>query len=137
MDMQVDLKRVIYVSEKTDSSDASLAQIIDSSTKNNPETGVTGCLLSGSNSFLQLLEGPRQTIDRLYVTINADSRHKNVVMLTDEDIDERLFASWSMKLAPFDDLEWSDAEFGSGNFLGITSKKALNVFMRLNEYSQS
>ena len=135
--MQVDLKRVIYVSEKTDSSDASLAQIIDSSTKNNPETGVTGCLLSGSNSFLQLLEGPRQTIDRLYVTINADSRHKNVVMLTDEDIDERLFASWSMKLAPFDDLEWSDAEFGSGNFLGITSKKALNVFMRLNEYSQT
>ena len=135
--MQVDLKRVIYVSEKTDSSDASLAQIIDSSTKNNPETGVTGCLLSGSNSFLQLLEGPRQTIDRLYVTINADSRHKNVVMLTDEDIDQRLFASWSMKLAPFDDLEWSDAEFGSGNFLGITSKKALNVFMRLNEYSQS
>jgi hypothetical protein len=100
-------------------------------------TGVTGCLLSGSNSFLQLLEGPRQTIDRLYVTISADSRHKNVVMLTDEDIDERLFASWSMKLAPFDDLEWSDAEFGSGNFLGITSEKALNVFMRLNEYSQS
>ena len=135
--MQVDSKRVIYVSEKTDSSDASLAQIINSSTKNNPETGVTGCLLSGSNSFLQLLEGPRQTIDRLYVTISADSRHKNVVMLTDEDIDERLFSSWSMRLAPFDDLEWSDAEFGLGNFLGITSEKALNVFMRLNEYSQS
>ena len=135
--MQVGLKRVIYVSEKTDYSDASLAQIIDSSTKNNPETGVTGCLLSGSNSFLQLLEGPRQTIDSLYVTINADNRHKNVVVLIDEDIDERLFASWSMKLAPFDDLEWSDAEFGLGNFLGITSEKALNVFMRLNEYSQS
>ena len=101
--MQVDLKRVIYVSEKTDSSDASLAQIIASSTKNNLESGVTGCLLSGSNSFLQLLEGPRQTIDRLYGTINADNRHKNVVMLTDEDIDERLFSSWSMKLAPFDD----------------------------------
>ncbi|MDC0476682.1 BLUF domain-containing protein [Alphaproteobacteria bacterium] len=135
--MQVDLKRVIYVSEKTDFSDASLANIIASSTKNNPETGVTGCLLSGSNSFLQLIEGPRQTIDRLYVTINADSRHKNVLMLKDEDIDERLFASWSMKLAPFDDLDWSDEELGSGNFLGITSEKALNVFMRLNEYSRS
>mgnify|MGYP007000267077 len=33
--------------------------------------------------------------------------------------------------------EWSDVEFGAGNFLGITSEKALNVFMRLNEYSQS
>ena len=63
--MQVDLKRVIYVSEKTDSSDASLAQIIDSSTKNNQQTGVTGWLLSGSNSYLQLPDGPRQTIDRL------------------------------------------------------------------------
>ena len=135
--MQLDLKRVIYVSEKTDFADASLAHIIASSTKNNPETGVTGCLLSGSNSFLQLLEGPGQTIDKLYATINADSRHKNVLMLTDEDIDERLFASWSMKLAPFDDLEWSDEELGSGNFLGITSEKALNVFMRLNEYSRS
>ena len=134
--MQVDLKRVIYVSEKTDSSDASLAQIIASSTKNNQESGVTGCLLSGSNSFLQLLEGPRQTIDRLYVTINADSRHKNVAMLIDEDIVQKLFASWSMKLAPFDDLEWSDEEFSSGNFLGITSEKALNVFIRLNEYSR-
>ena len=134
--MQVDLKRVIYVSEKTDFSDASLAQIIASSTKNNQESGVTGCLLSGSNSFLQLLEGPRQTIDRLYVTINADSRHKNVAMLIDEDIVQKLFASWSMKLAPFDDLEWSDEEFSSGNFLGITSEKALNVFIRLNEYSR-
>ena len=134
--MQVDLKRVIYVSEKTDSSDANLTQIIASSTKNNLETGVTGCLLSGSNSFLQLLEGPRQTIDRLYVMINADSRHKNVAMLTDEDIDERLFASWSMRLAPFDDLEWSDADFSSGNFLGITSEKALNVFTRLNEFNR-
>ena len=134
--MQVDLKRVIYVSEKTDSSDASLAQIIASSTKNNQDSGVTGCLLSGSNSFLQLLEGPRHTIDRLYVTIKADSRHKNVAMLTDEDIVQRLFASWSMKLAPFDDLEWSDEGFGSGNFLGITSEKALNVFIRLNEYSR-
>ena len=135
--MQVDLKRVIYVSEKTDFSDASLAQIMDSSTKNNPQTCVTGCLLSGSNSFLQLLEGPRQTIDKLYLKINDDNRHKNVLMLTNEDIDDRLFASWSMKLAPFDDLEWSDEEFGSGNFLGITSEKALNVFMRLNEYSRS
>ena len=135
--MQSQLKRVVYVSEKTDFSDASLAHIIASSTKNNPKTNVTGCLLLGSNSFLQFLEGPKQTIDRLYVTINADSRHKNVLMLTDENIDERLFPSWSMKLAPFDDLEWSDEEFGSGNFLGIASEKALNVFMRLNEYSRS
>ena len=44
--MQSRLKRVVYVSEKTDVSDTTLRDIIASSKKNNPEEGVTGCLLS-------------------------------------------------------------------------------------------
>ena len=135
--MQIDLKRVIYVSEKADFSNASLANIIASSKKNNPEKGITGCLLSGSNSFLQLLEGPKQTVDTLYSQINADNRHKNITKLNDEKIGKRLFLLWSMKLAPFDNLEWSDEEFDSGDFLKITSERALNVFMRLNEYTRN
>ena len=135
--MQHDLKRVIYVSEKTDTSDDSLPNIISSSKKNNPELGVTGCLLSGSNSFLQLLEGPKQTIDRLYSKISTDIRHKNIAKLNDELIGERLFSSWSLRLAPFYDLDWSDRALESGNFLVITDEQALNVFVRLNEYSRS
>ena len=134
--MQHDLKRVIYVSEKIDTSDDSLANIISSSKKNNPELGITGCLLSGSNSFLQLLEGPKQTIDKLYCKISADSRHKNISKLNDELIGERLFSSWSMRLAPFYDLDWSDKALESGNFLEITDAQALNVFLRLHEYSR-
>ena len=61
--MQSQLKRVVYVSEKTDASETTLKDIIASSQKSNPEEGVTGCLLSGSNSFLQLLEGPADFID--------------------------------------------------------------------------
>ena len=135
--MENDLKRVVYVSERTHTSEASLSKIIASSKKNNPELGITGCLLAGRNSFLQLLEGPKQTIDTLYSRISADSRHKNVLKLNDEVIGERLFSTWSMKLAPFDDLEWSNKEFESGNFLKITNEQALNVFIRLNEYSRS
>ena len=135
--MQHGLKRIIYVSEKTDISDESLADIIASSKKNNPKSDITGCLLSGRNSFLQLLEGPKQTIDKLYFKINADSRHKNIVKLSDEEIGERLFSSWSMKLAPFYDLEWSDKALDAGDFTEITDEQALNVFIRLNEYSQS
>ena len=137
MEMENDLKRVIYVSERTHTSEASLSNIIASSKKNNRESGITGCLLSGRNSFLQLLEGPKQTIDKLYLRISADNRHKNLIKLNDEEIGERLFSTWLMKLAPFDDLEWSDKEFASGNFLKITDEQALNVFIRLNEYSQS
>jgi hypothetical protein len=134
--MQHDLKRVIYVSERTDSFDDSLETIVSSSRKNNPELGITGCLLSGRNSFLQLLEGPKQTVDNLYLKISADSRHKNIVKLNDEVIGDRLFSSWSMKLAPFYNLEWSDTALEAGNFLEITNEQALNVFIRLNEYSR-
>ena len=134
--MQSQLKRVVYVSEKTDASDTTLKDIIASSQKNNPEEGVTGCLLSGSNSFLQLLEGPADFIDTLYSKINKDNRHENVITLCEEKIDERLFLSWSMKLAPFENMEWSKEDFNSGNFLNITSEEALNVFVRLNEYTR-
>ena len=134
--MQSRLKRVVYVSEKTDVSDTTLRDIIASSKKNNPEEDVTGCLLSGSNSFLQLLEGPADFVDTLYSKISTDNRHGNVVTLCDEKIDERLFLSWSMKLAPFENMEWSNEDFNSGNFLNITSEEALNVFVRLNENAE-
>ena len=134
--MQSQLKRVVYVSEKTDVSDTTLKGIIASSKKNNPEEDVTGCLLSGSNSFLQLLEGPADFIDTLYSKISKDNRHENVVTLCAEKIDERLFLSWSMKLAPFENMEWSNGDFNAGNFLNITSEEALNVFVRLNEYTR-
>ena len=131
--MQSQLKRIVYVSEKTDVSDTTLRDIIASSKKNNPEEDVTGCLLSGSNSFLQLLEGAANFVDTLYSKISIDNRHGNVLTLCDENIDERLFLSWSMKLAPFENMEWSNEDFNSGNFLNITSEEALNVFVRLNE----
>ena len=134
--MQSRLKRVVYVSEKTDVSDTTLRDIIASSKKNNPEEDVTGCLVSGSNSFLQLLEGPADFVDTLYSKISTDNRHGNVVTLCDEKIDERLFLSWSMKLAPFENMEWSNEDFNSGNFLNITSEEALNVFVRLNENAE-
>ena len=134
--MQSQLKRVVYVSEKTDVSDSTLKDIIASSKKNNPEEDVTGCLLSGSNSFLQLLEGSAEFINTLYSKISRDSRHKNVITLCYEKIDERLFFSWSMKLAPFENMEWSSEGFNSGNFLNITSEEALNVFIRLNEFTR-
>ena len=134
--MQTQLKRVVYVSKKTDASDTTLKDIIASSKKNNPEEGVTGCLLSGSNTFLQILEGPKDFIDTLYSKISKDNRHENVATLCDENIDERLFLSWSMKLAPFENMEWSNKDFNSGNFLNITREEALNVFVRLNEYTR-
>ena len=76
--MQAELKQVIYVSEKTDSSDSSLTKIFDISEKNNPEKGISGCLLIGSNSYLQFLEGPSLAVEELYSKIKTDSRLTNL-----------------------------------------------------------
>ena len=131
--MQVELRQVIYVSERTDLSDGNLTNIFDTSHKNNPEKGITGCLLIGSNSYLQFLEGSNLAVDALYSKIREDSRHKNVKKLHDQSVEERLFSSWSMKFAPFNNLEWSNQEFDTGNFLNIKSEGAINVFRSINE----
>lgn len=132
--MQVELKQVIYISEKTDLSDDSLTSIFDTSQRNNPEKNITGCLLIGSNSYLQLLEGPASTVDELYSKIKKDSRHRNVKKLYEQGIEEKLFSSWSMKFAPFNNLDWSNQEFDSGNFLNITSDGAVNVFHSIKKF---
>jgi len=80
--------------------------------------------------------GSRRVHKHTVFKISRDNRHKNVITLCDEKIDERLFLSWSMKLAPFENMEWSNEDLNSGNFLNITSEEALNVFIRLNEFTR-
>ena len=133
INMQEELKQVIYVSERTDFSDKSLTNIFDISQKNNSGKGITGCLLIGSNSYLQFLEGPSSAVEELYLKITVDSRHKNVKKLHEQSIEKKLFLLWSMKFAPFNNLEWSNQELNSGNFLNIRTEGAINVFNSINE----
>ena len=131
--MQTRLKQVIYVSEKTDTSSDSLTDIYDISQKNNPKSEISGCLLVGSNSFLQLLEGPESAVDKLYSKIKLDSRHKKVKKLYDQQIEEKLFSSWSMKFAPFNNIKWENKEFDAGNFQNMNCTGAVKAFESIRE----
>ena len=131
--MQTRLKQVIYVSEKTDTSSNSLTDIYDISQKNNSESGISGCLLIGSNSYLQLLEGPDSAVENLYSKIKMDSRHKKVKKLYEQHIEEKLFSSWSMKFAPFNNIEWGNKEFDAGKFQNISAEAAVKVFKSIKE----
>ncbi len=135
--MQTRLKQVIYVSEKTDTSSHSLTDIYDISQKNNSESGISGCLLIGSNSYLQLLEGPESAVENLYSKIKMDSRHKKVKKLFEQHVEEKLFSAWSMKFAPFNNIEWSNKEFDEGKFQSISATAAVNVFQSIKEMSNS
>jgi hypothetical protein len=91
------LVRLMYASRATDSVDQdALAAILKKSKANNPGVGVTGVLCYSAGIFLQVLEGGRNAVSRLYNHIAADPRHHEVVLLSYEEIGERRFAGWSM-----------------------------------------
>ena len=135
--MNEQLRRVIYVSEKVGSSEQDVADIVNTSTQNNPRKGITGCLLEGSNSFLQILEGPSNAIKSLYEAISEDNRHTNVKRLCDEPLNTRLFSDWSMKSDKYNQMEWGDSALNAGNFVNLSADAAKNIFTRISEQGES
>ena len=91
------LVRLMYASRATETVRPEvLNAILRKSTQNNPAVGVTGVLCFSGEIFLQVLEGGRSQVSRLYNRIAQDPRHQDVVMLSYEEIDERSFAGWAM-----------------------------------------
>jgi hypothetical protein len=91
------LVRLMYASRATDSVDQeALSAILKKSKANNTDLGVTGVLCFSGGIFLQVLEGGRSPVSALYNRIASDPRHRDVVLLSYEEIGERSFASWSM-----------------------------------------
>lgn len=91
------LVRLMYASRAVAAVDQEeLVNIVRQSKKNNPHLGVTGVLCFSGGIFLQVLEGGRSAVNRLYNTIVADPRHGDVELLLYEEIGERRFAGWSM-----------------------------------------
>jgi hypothetical protein len=59
---------------------------------------ITGALVFGDDHFLQSLEGESEAVNRLYCKISRDTRHERVTLLSYEQISERAFTEWSMKM---------------------------------------
>lgn len=91
------LVRLLYASRAANEFDAdALSEILKQSKRNNQEHGVTGLLCYSGNLFMQVLEGGRGAVNRIYNRIASDPRHSDVELLSYEEIDERRFAGWSM-----------------------------------------
>jgi hypothetical protein len=91
------LVRLMYASRAAKPLDPEeLTHILRYSRGANPKVGVTGVLCSTGDLFIQVLEGGRAAVNRLYNRIAADSRHTEVTLLAYEEIPERRFAGWAM-----------------------------------------
>ena len=91
------LVRLMYASRANEAvRQDTLQAILKKSTSNNPGVGITGVLCFSGEIFLQVLEGGRMQVSALYNRIAQDPRHRDVVLLSYEEIEERSFAGWAM-----------------------------------------
>ena len=73
-----------------------IATILRSARKNNPNEDLTGVLYTNGRWFLQILEGPRQSVTRMFGILQNDKRHTDVTMINVKNIEERAFGDWGM-----------------------------------------
>jgi EAL domain-containing protein (putative c-di-GMP-specific phosphodiesterase class I) len=75
---------------------------------NNQRLDVTGVLLCDGVYFLQVLEGKRLVLEKLYQKILADPRHQDVATLLSAPVPRRIFAECGMHLITTRPGQWVD-----------------------------
>jgi hypothetical protein len=92
-----------------------LVAILTDARRLNSGCSVTGLLLFHHGTFFQLLEGEEADVLATYQRIARDPRHRDIHVLFQEPVDERLFADWSMGFQLLDSgelLEFPDSADG-------------------------
>jgi len=98
------LTQLLYVSTSNPSgAKIDLPKIVEQSRHNNALDGVSGLLWSDGKRFLQVLEGPAESVSTTFARIKADPRHHAIVILHQRSITEREFGSWTMAQRRADD----------------------------------
>ena len=101
---------VVYMSAAPELlTEQQLDDILSTSRRNNSRTGITGALLYQDGNFVQVLEGDKDQVRRLFTRIEADPRHHQVIEVVDGDIAEPDFPQWSMA---FGDLSHDTTQLG-------------------------
>jgi hypothetical protein len=92
-----DLWNITYRSrEITAFTRSQLYRLLEQSRGKNARLEITGLLLYKGGHFLQAIEGPREAVERLYDSIEHDSRHEIIRLLASEAILRRRFPDWAM-----------------------------------------
>ena len=98
-------------------------------------------MLYHEGSFLQVIEGDKEAIHRLYFdNICSDNRHKNITTIFDDEVGRRSFSDWSMGFKQISNNNWLELD----GYLDISNKKKLSdtislgseeVIMLIKSYS--
>ncbi|MBO6503349.1 MAG: BLUF domain-containing protein [Kordiimonadaceae bacterium] len=94
---------IIYTSREAQFfSDEDIETLLVGARSHNQASDITGVLLYFDLVFFQVLEGPKEALEKLFARIVEDSRHKDVMLQVNEPISARLFPNWSMAYRKLD-----------------------------------
>ena len=85
-----------------------LKDLLVEARERNQALSVTGMLLYKNQSFLQLLEGCKENVLKLYESIGRDKRHFRVKTLHEGYSQQRKFENWAMGFQRLDDSDSSN-----------------------------
>ncbi len=91
------LDSLIYVSSAVKSLTLDeILYLLNRARERNAEYDITGVLLHNDGNFMQYLEGPKGNLDIIYKIIQEDDKHRGIILISREPIEERQFGDWSM-----------------------------------------
>ena len=134
------LVRLLYVSKEIAAPPSNFAELnLEKFRIHNQLNDITGVLCSGEGIFLQVLEGFRSNVNKLYANIHKDGRHSDIELLHYEEITERAFYAWSMDYIPISTLypliKIENPEFDPYLSSGKIVMRCVLEYLRLNEDS--
>ena len=97
------LSRLIYASEVAQRlAPEGLQALLATARRCNRLHDISGMLVFDSQYFLQAIEGSRASLSQLYSNLVRDPRHKRLLLLSFESIEQRSFSDWTMGFAAAD-----------------------------------
>lgn len=107
-------KSLIYVSTAEEYVDYDeILNILTHSWKYNHNSYISGMLICDNKHFIQLIQGPIATIDKLYTRISKDKRHTDIKLIGEELLHERNCSGWGIGF--YDNQEVADIFYDSLN----------------------
>ncbi len=77
--------------------------IVHAAWRANHTQKITGYLVRHGSNYVQWLEGPKGSLDRLYEKLGKDDRHQDLEILASGERVNRVFPSWLMGFLQHDD----------------------------------
>lgn len=99
------MKAIMYKSIPSEGIEKNKFQeLLQNSQERNQLHHITGYIFLSRTKIVQLIEGDDTTIDALYNRIKNDTRHVEVSIILDKQIEKRTMMNWNMAVLDF----WND-----------------------------